>query len=189
MTEKNLQYQSNMPPPIPWLPVKKTRKKPTTTVIVIAIFVAIMVFGTLLIVGAGIYGVKKIVSAREDTKTTLDAFMKEMDSKNPEKAFWLLSPGGRKYLNSLDLRYYVEHEYYVLYQGYKGIQYTGFRFDAMPNSDNNYPHGIYVIANGIFSYKDGSSRDFTVVFEKVDGKWMIYYLDIPFADGEYQLTT
>jgi hypothetical protein len=188
MTNTPPQLPPNLPFQLPILVVKKPKKKLSTLVILLIIAFGIIALGISAIVGIGVYGARQMKLASTDTLNLLDTFMKKMDSKDPENAFWLYSPSGRKNVTILDLRAIVEDETYALFEGYKETRYSDTGFDVAFNSDPSLPNGVILTASGTFWYNDGSSKEFEAVFEKVDGKWMIYGISIPYPEDEYQVT-
>ena len=111
-----------------------------------------------------------------------DEFMREMDEKDAEAAYALFSSHARQYVALSDIERYLDDDFYVFFEGYEMLTVTeGGNFEVLwdvASDEPQMPQGTVANLVAIVKYEGGSEATLTATFEKEDGEWRLYHLDV-----------
>lgn len=154
--------------------VKKTMKPWMIVLIILAvlIMVAISCIATLFISN-------KIVSLeKEPAADVIDEFLLNMSQKDYANAYELFSPRAKKTVQLSLLKRFTEDDYFFVYKDFSNLTILEFTILHSVNSDPDMPQGKTAKVSGEVHYTDGITGYFDSVLEKVDGKWMIFNINV-----------
>jgi len=137
----------------------------------------------LALVGAG---VGKITVERAPIESVLDAFMKDMVAKDIKSAYGLFSPRVQRKLPIDDLQKMIDGNNHILFDGYQSLSVQNLNLTAAVNTNPDLPQGTVANVNGFIKYSGGFTGNFTATLEKVDGKWMIYRINVIVPPDKFQ---
>lgn len=129
----------------------------------------IAIFGTILF---------KVATEMAPVESVLDAFMQDMETKDVESAYALFSPRVQRQMPVDDIQTMIDGNNFVLFDGYQSLSVEYLTLTAAVNTNPDTPQGTVAEANGFVEYSGGFTGNFSATLEKVDGKWMIYRIDI-----------
>jgi hypothetical protein len=111
-----------------------------------------------------------------------DQFMTEMENRDAEAAYALFSSHARQYVALSDLEAFFEDDLRALFEGYESLTVTeGGDFEVLLDvvgDEPQMPRGTVANLVAIAKYDGGSEATVTATFEKEDGEWGIYYIDV-----------
>lgn len=111
-----------------------------------------------------------------------DQFMREMEEKDAEAAYALFSSHAQQYVALSDIERFLDDDLYVFFGGYERLTVTeGGNFEVLwdvAGDDPQMPKGTVANLVAIVKYEGGSEATLTATFEKEDGKWRIYHIDV-----------
>ncbi len=170
--------------PTPVSPIPKKSNKNlwiiagiTLAFICICSIICLVLFGT---------SVGKVMVERAPVEAVLDTFMKDMEAKDVESAYSLFSPRVQRQIPIDDVQEMIEGNNYVLFEGYQSLSVQNLNLTAAVNTNPDLPQGTVANVNGFIQYSDGVTGNFTATLEKVDGKWMIHFINIVVPPDKFQ---
>lgn len=146
---------------------------------------AICVCSVICIALIGI-GVGAIVVERAPVESVLDAFMKDMVTKDVDSAYALFSPRVQRKISIDDVQKMVDGNNYVLFDGYQSLSVQNLNLTATANTNPDLPQGTVANVNGVIKYSGGFTGNFTATLEKVNGMWLIYRININVTPDKFQ---
>ncbi len=184
-------HETSMISPAPGVAVPLIASEPHTSnkgiwiIAGFAIFVVILLCSALaVVVFVSIQG--SIAAERTPINTVLDQFMKTMLAEDVQSAKALFSPSAQQQLSVDDFDKLIQLGDKVLFMGYSSISADNITLNKGINTNPNTPQGTYAEVTGSVYYDDGSVGSFSAVLEKVDGKWMLYNININVPVQKYQ---
>ena len=73
-----------------------------------------------------------------------------------------------------DIEKGLEGNNYTVFEGYQSIAVTNFTLNLTSDSDPEMPQGLVAEVDGMISYADGFTGDFTAVLEQEGEEWQLF---------------
>jgi len=176
---ENPVIESNVVP----LALKKSNKN---LWIIVGIVVAVICICSIICLALFGTSFVKVMVERAPVEAVLDTFMKNMEAKDVESAYALFSPRVQRQISQADLKEMIEGNNYVLFEGYQSLSVQNLNLSAAVNTNPDQPQGTVANVNGEISYSGGFTGSFDAVLEKVDGNWMLYFINVTVPPNKIQ---
>lgn len=148
---------------------------------------AVVVFSCLVIGGVLIAsGLNKISSEKPLVEFVLDRFMQEMLAGNVDAAYALYSPRAQRQFSKEDLDTFLQGNNFVLIEGYQSLTISNLNIKAVANTNPDVPQGTVAEVSGMISYENDFSGQFNATLEKVDGDWLLDFINITVPPDKFQ---
>ena len=176
---ENPVIESNVVP----LALKKSNKN---LWIIVGIVVAVICICSIICLALFGTSFVKVMVERAPVEAVLDTFMKNMEAKDVESAYALFSSRVQRQISQADLKEMIEGNNYVLFEGYQSLSVQNLNLSAAVNTNPDQPQGTVANVNGEISYSGGFTGSFDAVLEKVDGNWMLYFINVTVPPNKIQ---
>jgi hypothetical protein len=117
--------------------------------------------------------------------SALDTFMKEMEAKDVESAYALLSPRSQRQSPMTSLEALTQGNSYVLFEGYESLDVQNLNLTATANADPDAPQGTVAEVTATVTYAGGFTGELSAVLEKVDGAWRLFGVSVTVPPNKF----
>jgi hypothetical protein len=188
--EADFQPQELQPEPTPLSTGAGTNRMPSPTptiksngnvfiILSIVVLVGLCVISACVgisgLIGAGVF---KVITEKPKVESVIDEYLTAMDSQDAGKAYTLLSPRVKRIISLDDVEYLLEGNHYAVFEGYQSIAFTNFSLTMTYDYDPDMPQGLVAEVDGMISYADGFTGDFTAVLEQDGEEWRLYSINV-----------
>ena len=104
--------------------------------------------------------------------------MQFMVNKDVDQAYVLISERGKRLISKPELEQLPQRENYAVVANFQKFEIVNVDIPKSIDSNLDNPQGTVARVEGYIDDNDGSQRGFNAILEKIDGKWLIYSLQI-----------
>jgi len=159
----------------PLTQAKKSNRNVFIFIGVSLILICLCVGVTGLTIGKGI-----VMFNMEQPKVenVIDEYMTAMADKDASQAYKLLSTRAKRNVSLADNEILLEGNNYVLFEGYLSVTLASLTLNTTFDTDPDMPQGVVAEVDGMISYADGFTGDFTAVLEREGEEWRLYSINL-----------
>ena len=155
-------------------PNKSNRSRWTIVIVGALVICLCSIVGVVLIAG----GLSRVENEKAPVESVLDEFMNAMLVEDTVKAYALYSPRAQRQISVSDLEELLNGNNFVIIEGYRHLEIGNLKILATRNTNDNLPQGTVAEVSGVVFYEDNFSGKFDATLEKVDGEWLLHFINI-----------
>ena len=149
----------------------------------------LIIIGTLLvtlcsisvcvgIVGLAGSGVFKVMTEQPKVESVIDEYLRAMADQDASKAYTLFSIRAKRNVSLADIEKFLEGNNYTVFENYQNLAVTNFSIGLNSDSDPDMPQGVVAQVDGMISYADGFTGDFSAVLEQEGEEWRLFSINV-----------
>lgn len=123
-------------------------------------------------------GAVKVITEMPRVENVIDEYLCAMDGQDASKAYALLSNRTKRNVLLADIEDFLEGNNYKVFEGYREIALTNFTLSLTSDSNPDMPQGLVAVVDGMISYADGFTGDFTAVLEQEGEEWRLFSINV-----------
>ncbi len=163
----------------PPLPGPRRKTAPWKYVLIGAVVLVVLAgLGVLILFNTLRRGMGDLFAGAEKTEYVVEAFLRNMRSRDVEKAYALFSERARQQLSRAELEESLSETNYVLFDGFDQICIQNLIVSHVVLTDPRAPQGKVAQLRGSVLYKDGYTGTFDAVLEMEGERWRLYTIHV-----------
>lgn len=186
LQHQNAEQPSEIPQINPENQLSQPNKSNKKLWIILGIAAVVICIGSMVCVGLVVNTFNKVSEEQGPIESVLDTFMTNMAAKDTESAYALFSPRAQQQTTLDNIEEAITGNNYFLFDGYQSLTGQNLYISTAANTNPDLPQGIVAEVEGIISYDDGFTGQFSAVLEKVDGTWRIYKMNVTVPPNKFQ---
>jgi hypothetical protein len=170
---------------VPLQPTSSNKK----ILLIVGVVIAVICLCLIVCIILSATGLGKVMKEKAPIEAILDAYMRDMETKDLEGAYELYSPRVQRRMPLADLEEMIQGNNYVLFEGYQSLSVQNLNIRATANTNKDLPQGTVATVDGIITYEGGITGELYAVLEKVEGAWKIHFIRVIVPPDKFQPST